>query len=48
MISVYGLNTLGRDEVRGYGAVHLPITPGRFVWLLLVSGTESDCPFFQV
>ena len=33
VISVYGLNTLGRDEVRGYGAVHLPITPGRFVWL---------------
>lgn len=30
VVSVYGLNILGRDEVRGYGAVHLPITPGRY------------------
>lgn len=29
VVSVYGLNMLGRDEVRGYGAVHLPISPGR-------------------
>jgi B9 domain-containing protein 1 len=29
VLSVYGVNVLGRDEVRGYGAVHLPITPGR-------------------
>lgn len=28
VVSVYGLNMLGRDEVRGYGAIHLPITPG--------------------
>ena len=28
VISVYGNNIFGRDEVRGYGAVHLPITPG--------------------
>ena len=31
VVSVYGLNVLGRDEVRGYGAVHLPISPGRHV-----------------
>lgn len=31
VVSVYGLNILGRDEVRGYGAVHLPITPGRYI-----------------
>ncbi len=30
VVSVYGLNTFGRDEVRGYGATHLPITPGRY------------------
>ena len=29
VISVFGNNTLGRDEVRGYGAIHLPMTPGR-------------------
>ena len=31
VLSVYGLNLFGRDEVRGYGAVHLPISPGRSV-----------------
>ena len=31
VICVYGLNALGRDEVRGYGCVHMPITPGRCV-----------------
>eukprot|EP00731_Ephydatia_muelleri_P029047 Em0020g691a len=31
VICVYGLNALGRDEVRGYGAVHIPITPGRHI-----------------
>ena len=29
VVSVYGLNVFRRDEVRGYGAVHVPITPGR-------------------
>ena len=29
VISVYGLNSFGRDEVRGNGAIHLPIAPGR-------------------
>ena len=28
VISVYGNNIFGRDEVRGYGAIHLPISPG--------------------
>ena len=37
VVSVYGLNVLGRDEVRGYGAIHLPITPGRYVFLGSVS-----------
>jgi len=31
VLSVYGLNIFGRDEVRGYGAIHLPISPGRSV-----------------
>lgn len=37
VVSVYGLNVLGRDEVRGYGAIHLPITPGRYVFVESVS-----------
>ena len=28
MISVYGLDLLGNDVVRGYGAVHAPLSPG--------------------
>lgn len=31
VVSVYGVNSLGRDEVRGYGCIHLPITPGQYV-----------------
>ena len=31
VVTVYGLNSLGKDEVRGYGSIHLPITPGRYV-----------------
>ena len=42
VVSVYGLNTLGRDEVRGYGAIHLPITPGRSVC------STSVCMHFRV
>ena len=30
VVSVYGVNSLGRDEVRGYGSIHLPVTPGRY------------------
>ena len=29
MISCYGLDFYGHDVVRGYGAVHVPISPGR-------------------
>ncbi|XP_065899497.1 B9 domain-containing protein 1-like [Dysidea avara] len=31
VISVYGNNIFGRDEVRGYGAIHLPISPGEHI-----------------
>lgn len=36
VISVYGLNSFGRDEVRGNGAIHLPIAPGRCDALIAV------------
>lgn len=29
VISCYGTDAFGRDVVRGYGAVHLPISPGK-------------------
>ncbi|XP_028669621.1 B9 domain-containing protein 1 isoform X1 [Erpetoichthys calabaricus] len=29
VVSVYGPDVFGNDVVRGYGAVHIPITPGR-------------------
>ncbi|KPP76166.1 B9 domain-containing protein 1-like [Scleropages formosus] len=31
-VSVYGPDTFGNDVVRGYGAVHVPLTPGN--WLM--------------
>ena len=29
MISCYGTDSFGRDVVRGYGAIHIPISPGK-------------------
>ena len=29
VVSIYGLDDLGRDVVRGYGSLRLPLTPGR-------------------
>ena len=29
VISCYGPDTFGNDVVRGYGAAHVPITPGK-------------------
>eukprot|EP00117_Sycon_ciliatum_P030507 scpid71653/ scgid3011/ B9 domain-containing protein 1 len=34
VVAIYGLDLFGRDVVRGYGCVHLPMTPGRH-WLKL-------------
>lgn len=33
MLSVYGPDVFGNDVVRGYGATHIPITPGQSVSL---------------
>lgn len=30
VISCYGLDVFGHDVVRGYGAVHVPTSPGRY------------------
>ena len=29
VVSVYGYDVFGNDVPRGYGVIHLPITPGR-------------------
>lgn len=31
MLSVYGPDVFGNDVVRGYGATHIPFTPGQYV-----------------
>lgn len=31
MVSVYGPDVFGNDVVRGYGATHIPFTPGQSV-----------------
>lgn len=31
VLSVYGINAIGKDVIRGYGCVHMPISPGRHV-----------------
>eukprot|EP00128_Syssomonas_multiformis_P017186 Colp12_sorted_trinity150504_noHs@34104 len=31
VLSVYGLDGMGRDVVRGYGAIHVPTVPGRHI-----------------
>ncbi len=30
IVSVYGIDTLGRDVVRGYGTIHVPTTQGHY------------------
>lgn len=48
MICVYGLNALGRDEVRGYGAVHMPIAPGRWACGWVGQGFGSKMKSFSI
>lgn len=39
VVSVYGLDTFGRDVIKGYGCIHLPICGGRCVW----GGRQVHC-----
>jgi len=41
VVSVYGPDAFGNDIVRGYGAVHIPFTPGKWVILRLWSHNVS-------
>ncbi|XP_041434650.1 B9 domain-containing protein 1 isoform X2 [Xenopus laevis] len=42
VISVYGPDAFGNDVVRGYGAVHLPFTPGRHTRTIPMFVPESS------
>ncbi|XP_003740251.1 B9 domain-containing protein 1-like, partial [Galendromus occidentalis] len=42
ILSVYGLDTLGNDVVRGYGTVHLPCIPGRHSLRVPLQAPESS------
>ncbi|NP_001086557.1 B9 domain-containing protein 1 [Xenopus laevis] len=42
VISVYGPDVFGNDVVRGYGAVHLPFTPGRHTRTIPMFVPESS------
>lgn len=33
VVSVYGVDALGRDVVQGYGCMHLPTCAGRCAWV---------------
>lgn len=39
---MYGPDVFGNDVVRGYGATHIPLTPGQSVLLIL----DTYFPFF--
>ncbi|KAM4676530.1 B9 domain-containing protein 1 [Discoglossus pictus] len=41
-LSVYGPDVFGNDVVRGYGAVHLPFTPGRHQMTIPMFVPESS------
>ena len=35
VLSCYGTDSFGNDVVRGYGATHIPIMPGQYVFFIL-------------
>ena len=43
VVSVYGHDVFGNDVPRGYGVVHVPITPGRSVINILCHSLHSLC-----
>ena len=41
VVSVYGYDVFGRDVPRGYGVIHVPITPGRLVVIINAKKTSQ-------
>ncbi|ELT89985.1 hypothetical protein CAPTEDRAFT_173681 [Capitella teleta] len=48
VVHAYGLDIFGKDVVRGYGVVHVPITPGRHTLRLPMFVPESSSRFQQL
>ena len=42
VLAVYGPDLLGNDVVRGYGAVHAPLTPGRHTAKSVIHSFETS------
>eukprot|EP00955_Chlamydomonas_euryale_P082093 363670-Chlamydomonas_euryale.AAC.5 len=36
IVAVYGLDAFGRDVIKGYGCMHLPTSPGRYVKAIIL------------
>lgn len=47
VISCYGLDVFGHDVVRGYGAIHVPTSPGRY-YVYMVITEPYQWPAFSV
>ncbi|KAJ3076201.1 B9 domain-containing protein 1 [Podochytrium sp. JEL0797] len=48
VVCVYGLDELGRDVVRGYGAVRVPMTAGRHVLYIPTVVPLATSPFHEI
>lgn len=48
VVSVYGLDVFGNDVVRGYGATHIPFTPGQSVLPPSIFSARSDLILFDL
>jgi len=44
VLAVYGLDGLGRDVIRGYGAIHFPTTVGRHVLKVNLFAPQAASP----
>merc|ERR1711976_180838 len=48
VVHAYGLDIFGNDVVRGYGVIHIPISPGRHTLRLPMFVPESSSRFQQL
>ncbi|KAI8929801.1 B9 domain-containing protein [Entophlyctis helioformis] len=47
LVTVYGLDALGRDVIRGYGTVRLPVSPGQHTLYMPMFVPIATSPFHQ-
>eukprot|EP00736_Rhodelphis_marinus_P005300 Rmarinus@m.4040 len=45
VVTVYGTDGVGRDYVKGYGAMHIPMAPGRYTLRVKMFAPMSSSPF---